>query len=133
MKLFLDSSIIIEFLKGNEKVKAIMAEAEAMYTDTLCAYEVLTGEKYNELKGLKSSYIHASLFFAHIETMPMNYSDAMKSADVAAKLIIKGKKVDDVDIIIAIHALEKGAAVFTKDGKHFKVLEAEFGIPIRVL
>ncbi len=133
MKLFLDSSIVIEFLKGNQQVKDNLTGAEAMYTDALCAYEVLTGEKYNELKGFKNSYIHASLFFAQIETVTLNYSDAIKAADIAAKLIVKGKKVDDVDIIIAMHALEKGATILTKDSKHFKILEAEFGIPVKVL
>lgn len=45
----------------------------------------------------------------------MDYSDAIKFADIAAKLIIKGKKVDDADIIIAMHPLENGAVVFIKD------------------
>lgn len=110
-----------------------MRDADAMYTDALCAYEVLTGEKYNELKGIKNSYLQASLLFTKIETVAMTYGDAIKAAEIAAKLIIDGKKVDDVDIIIATHALGKNAIVFTKDAKHFKVLEKLAGIQIKVL
>ncbi len=133
MRLFLDSSIVIEFLRGNESVRDALKGAEALYTDALCAYEVLTGERYNSIKGRKSSYLQASLFFAQMETMHLKYSDAIKAADVAARLIVRGRKVDDVDIIIAIHALEKGATIFTTDVKHFKVLEDETGVCVKVL
>ncbi|EET90435.1 MAG: type II toxin-antitoxin system VapC family toxin [Candidatus Micrarchaeales archaeon] len=107
-----------------------MKEAESLYTSTLCAYEVLLGEKYNEVKGLKSSYIQVSLLFAQIETIALAYDDAIKASEIAAKLIGKGKKVDDIDILVAAQALKIGATVLTRDFRHFEILGKETGLPV---
>jgi len=121
---------VIEFLKGNKQAREKMSEAESLYTSTLCAYEVLLGEKYNEAKGLKSSYIQVSLFFTQIETMALSYDDVIKASEIAAKLISKGKKVDDIDILISAQALKIGATVLTKDFRHFEILGEETGLLI---
>ncbi len=121
---------MIEFLKGNKLVREKMKEAESLYTSTLCAYEVLLGEKYNEVKGLKSSYIQVSLLFAQIETIALAYDDAIKASEIAAKLIGKGKKVDDIDILVAAQALKIGATVLTRDFRHFEILGKETGLPV---
>ncbi len=132
MRLFLDSSAIIDFLKGDETVRGALVGAD-LYSNSLCAYEVLTGERHSELKGYKSSYIQASLLFARIETLPVTYADSLKAADIAAKLIKTGSKVDDLDIIMAVHALENDATILTRDNRHFRILENAFGVRIRVL
>ena len=124
----MDSSAIIEFLKGNVAARKKIGEAESLYTSALCAYEVLLGEKYNEIKGLKSSYIQVSLFFEQIETMILSYDDVVKASDIAAKLVSKGNKVDDIDILIAAQALRIGAVMLTKDFRHFKILGDETGL-----
>ncbi len=85
----------------------------------------MLGEKYNEVKGLKSSYTQISLFFMQIETIALSYDDVIKASEIAAKLIIKGKKVDDIDILISAQALKIGATVLTKDFKHFEILNKE--------
>lgn len=133
MKIFLDSSAIIGFLKGDQGVVAAISGAEAIYSSALCAHEVLIGEKFNQLKGLKSYYVQASLLFAKIETMPVNYPTAMNSAEMAAKLMAVGRTVDSIDVIIAAQALEKGATVLTKDAKHFRALENEIGVGVKVI
>lgn len=130
MKLFLDSSAIIEYLKGNEKVREVMSQAEEIYTSTICAYEVLMGEKFKEFKGQKSSYKNADRLFTVIDPLPFTYSNATTASEIAAKLAIKGKKVDEFDGLIAAQALELGATVFTKDIKHFDVLKVEIGLSI---
>jgi len=48
MKALLDSSAIIELLRGNLKVMEIIEEADVVTTSVLCAYEILTGEMYRE-------------------------------------------------------------------------------------
>lgn len=133
MKLFLDSSAIIEYLRGNEKVKDVIDQSEELYTSTICAYEVLIGERFKEFKGQKSSYQNAIHLFAIVDPLPFNYGNASTASDIAAKLAVKGKKIDEFDGLIAAQALELGATVFTKDAKHFNILKEETGLGIETI
>ncbi|BCU70073.1 hypothetical protein KN1_13700 [Stygiolobus caldivivus] len=44
MKVLLESSAIIEYLKGDKEVKEIVDKAEDFYVSSLSAYEVLLGK-----------------------------------------------------------------------------------------
>lgn len=133
MKLFLDASAVIEVLRGNQDAKAIMEGADALYSSVLCAYEVLRGEQHSQIKGLKSYYVNASLLFARIDTLPVTYGDILNASDLSARLISKGKKVDDIDIIIAVQALSREASILTRDARHFKVLKEEGKFSVELL
>ena len=130
MKLFLDSSAIIEIFRNNTDVVRRVAEAEELYTSVLCAYEVLVGERYHQNKGLRSSYDAALRFFTDMPTLQVSPVDAVLAADITAALIAKGKTVEGFDFIIAAQALSKRAAVLTKNSKHFETIAAETGLRV---
>ncbi|MDE1868665.1 MAG: type II toxin-antitoxin system VapC family toxin [Candidatus Micrarchaeota archaeon] len=130
MKLFLDSSAIIELFDNNSKVVKVIAEADELYTSVICAYEVLVGEKHHQIKGLRSYYEKAMRFFMDIPTLEVTHADAVLAADITAASISKGKAVDGFDFIIAAQALSRGTAVLTKNSKHFEMISAETGLQV---
>ncbi len=133
MKLFLDSSAVIELFKNNQGVVAAIEGADEVYTSSLCAYEVLVGEKYVDAKGMKSHFKEAAGFFETIATLPFDYSDAKKAADVMAKLSAKGKKVPEMDALIAAQAEPLGLTILTKDARHFDVISKETGLKMQTI
>jgi hypothetical protein len=133
MRLFLDSSAIIELFRNNPDVVAAIKDADEVYTSSLCAYEVLAGEKYAEAKGMKSHYKDAANFFETVATMPFDYSDAKRTADIMSVLSAKGRKVPEIDALIAAQAIAAGLTILTKDAKHFAVIGAETGLAVQTV
>ncbi len=128
MKLFLDTSAIIEFMKNNSKAKDAIVQADELYTSTICAYEVLVGEKYQTLKGRHSAYPKALKFFEATLTLLPSLPNAIKGSEIMAKLMLKGEQVESLDAIIAAQALDCGATILTKDVKHFDIIKRETGL-----
>lgn len=123
MKLFLDSSAIIEFMKNDSNAIEIVGAADEIYTSTVCAYEVLVGEKFQSLKGRHTSYQKVMGFFETIATLPPSLPDANEAAYIMAKLMLKGITIDPLDTVIAAQALATGAVLLTKNEKHFKAVQ----------
>lgn len=130
MKLLLDSSAIIEFLRGNQKVREVMGNADSLYTSPICTYEVLVGEKYNELRGIGSSYQRALGIFAKTKMLHLTSSNARSAAEITARLMLNGTKVNDLDVLIASQALSIGAVVLTTNVKHFEAIKEITDLPI---
>ncbi len=124
MKAFLDSSVIIDFLKGDTAVEEIIKQAKEVYTSSLCAYEVLLGEAYSESKGRPAQYSRTRRFFDTITTLPFTSQDALCASGLTSGLTLKGKKVSEFDSLIAAQALMIGATLITKDA-HFNVIKEE--------
>lgn len=125
MKLFLDSSAIIELFANNTKVLLAIEKADEIYTGSLCAYEVLMGERFSEGKSLKSHYKEVSAFFNNAATLPFTHDDSRTASDIMARLLLKGRRVPDMDILIAAQALNSGCVILTNDIRHFAVIEKE--------
>ena len=131
MKLFLDSSAVIELFANNKKVIDSIEKADEVYTSSLCSYEVLAGEKFSERKGLRSHYREASEFFDSAATLPFTLNDSKTASDIMAVLSIKGRKVPDMDILISAQALDKEFTVLTKDARHFEIIRKETNLEIQ--
>jgi predicted nucleic acid-binding protein len=133
MKLLFDSSAIIEFFRNNQDAVQVVASADEIFTSSICAYEVLVGEMYREQKGLHSSSEKAKAFFEMRAVLEFNYADSVSAARIMSKLLLKGKKVDEFDVLIAAQALSRGATVLTKDSRHFDVLRDEFSLLVQII
>lgn len=131
MKLFLDSSAVIELFRNNRGVVSAIEDADEVYTGSLCAYEVLVGERYVDAKGTKSHYKEAAGFFETAATLPFDYDDAKKAAGVMAALSSKGKKVPEMDALIAAQAQSLNLTVLTKDARHFDAISRETGLKVK--
>ncbi|MCL4379644.1 MAG: type II toxin-antitoxin system VapC family toxin [Candidatus Marsarchaeota archaeon] len=133
MKIFLDSSAIIEFFRNTPKAVDAVNNADEIYTSSICAYEVLLGEIYREEKYGKSHLEKMQRFFETAATLPFTHSDSSRAAGMIVKLSLKGKKVPDFDAMIATQALSNGATVLTKDPKHFNAIKEETGLSVEVV
>ena len=133
MNLFLDSSAVIEFFRNNREVTDLIAGADAIYTSSICSYEVIFGEKYAASKRRRSSVENAKKFFETIATLPFTYDSALIASDLMLKLSSKGKKVDEFDVLIASQAMATGAVLLTKDARHFNIIKEEFKLDVRII
>jgi len=48
MKILIESSAIIDYLKGNKKVKEVILNSEDFYVSSLTVYEILLGKTINK-------------------------------------------------------------------------------------
>jgi predicted nucleic acid-binding protein len=127
MKIFLDSSAIIEFFKNNINVIELIANADELYTSVICEYEVLVGENYKKQKRINSQLEAVQKFFDRAATLPLTFEDSINASEVMARLLTKSKKVDDFDVLIAMQAVSKESLLLTKD-KHFEILKNEINL-----
>ncbi|MGD0729588.1 MAG: type II toxin-antitoxin system VapC family toxin, partial [Candidatus Micrarchaeaceae archaeon] len=85
---------------------------------------------YNEKKGVNSVLEKVQKFFETVVTLPFTYKDSLKASEITAMLSIKGKKVDDFDVLIASQALALGSTILTKNIKHFELIKEVTGLSI---
>ena len=118
MKALLDSSAIIELLRGNLKVMEIIEEADVVTTSVLCAYEILTGEMYREGRSILQE---VSELIGELNPIPFLLDDLIKASEICSTLMVKGRMVNTTDILISAQAIRRDLTVITKD-KDFKTI-----------
>ena len=121
MKALLDSSAIIELLRGNLKVMEIIEEADVVTTSVLCAYEILTGEMYREKREGRSILQEVTELIGELNPIPFLLDDSIKASEICSTLMVKGRMVNTTDILISAQAIRRDLTVITKD-KDFKTI-----------
>jgi predicted nucleic acid-binding protein len=115
---FIDTSVIIDFLAGNEQiVSAIQALAKkgTIKTTTITEYELL--KHSNELKrGIAEKFLSA------ITVCPFDRDSAKQAALLFEKLSENGTMINENDLLIAGITLAKSDVLLTRD-KHFAYLK----------
>ncbi|WP_016729808.1 type II toxin-antitoxin system VapC family toxin [Saccharolobus islandicus] len=114
MKVLIESSAIIDYLKGNEKVKEVILNSEDFYVSSLTIYEVLLG-KVEESKILD--------FLSVFKVINPTKKDAIIGSRIYKKLRDRGKLIGSFDILISAQAINKGLTLVTKDFDFLKVKE----------
>ncbi|MCH4816194.1 MAG: type II toxin-antitoxin system VapC family toxin [Saccharolobus sp.] len=114
MKILLESSAIIEYLKGNKKVKEILDKAEDFYVSSLSAYEILLG-KINENKILD--------FLSAFKILSVTLKDSLIASRIYKRLRDKGMLIGSFDILIASQAINRDLTLVTKDTDFLRVKE----------
>lgn len=114
MKVLIESSAIIEYLKGNAKVKEIISNSEDFYVSTLTIFEVLLG-KVEENKILD--------FFSAFNVIGLNKKDSIIASRIYKRLKDKGKLIGYFDILISAQAINRGLTLVTKDTDFLKVAD----------
>lgn len=114
MKVLIESSAIIEYLKGNVKVKEIISNSEDFYVSTLTIFEVLLG-KVEEDKILD--------FFSAFNIIGLNKKDSVIASRIYKRLRDKGKLIGYFDILISAQAINRGLTLVTKDTDFLKVAD----------
>ncbi|BAB66159.1 type II toxin-antitoxin system VapC family toxin [Sulfurisphaera tokodaii] len=114
MKILLESSAIIEYLKGNKKAKEILDKAEDFYVSSLSAYEILLG-KINENKILD--------FLSAFKILSITLKDSLIASRIYKRLRDKGMLIGSFDILIASQAINRDLTLVTKDTDFLRIKE----------
>ncbi|PVU69351.1 PIN domain nuclease [Sulfolobus sp. SCGC AB-777_L09] len=114
MKVLIESSAIIEYLKGNAKVKEIISNSEDFYVSTLTIFEVLLG-RVEENKILD--------FLSAFNVIGLNKKDSIIASRIYKRLRDKGKLIGYFDILISAQAINRDLTLVTKDTDFLKVAD----------
>lgn len=125
MKILLDTSAIIEFLKGNIKVKDVVEKSLDVYTSTLCVYEVFRGALFLEAKGYRSDLNRIREFIGVLNVLDLKVEDVLKASEIWSKLKLQGITINDADVLIFAQAVNRGLTVVTKDRDFARIGEVD--------
>jgi len=121
---FLDTSVIIDFLRGDEKAVALVRELfekEDIKTTTITEYELLKHK--NELK--KQA---AEKFLSAATVYSFDRASAKKAALLFNKLRDSGKMFNESDLLIAGISLANDEVLLTQDRKFSNLEEVNIKI-----
>ena len=113
----LDTSVIIAFLRGDEKIVALIKEASLknnLKTTTITEYELL---KYKDEIGKNA----AEKFLSHTTIIPFDRAAAQKAAVLFQELQDAGQMINENDLLIAGVALTQNEVLLTRDKKLAKL------------
>lgn len=122
MRLLLDSSIIINFLRNKEKEVAFIAShsRDEIITSTICEAEVITGAFRGDPKNLTSHLSQIEkLFESFYDILSFDSQQAREAGEIKSYLLGLGKMIDDLDILIGVAAVVGEATLVTLNPKHF--------------
>lgn len=120
----MDTSVIIDFLRGDEKAVALvreLLEKEDIKTTTITEYELLKHK--NELK--KQA---AEKFLSAATVCSFDRASANKAALLFNKLRESGKMINESDLLIAGISLANDEVLLTRDQKFSNLSEANIKI-----
>ncbi len=123
MKVLLDTTVLIDILKGNEKaivtVDKIRREA-VLYTTTINIYEYLRGILL--LPKNKEKHILAlNVLISNLDVLEIDQEVAKKAAMVYADMRKIGATLDEPDYLIAGACLTNDIdTIITRNEKHFE-------------
>lgn len=121
---FLDTSVIIDFLVGDNEIVTLVKEAyqkDDIKTTTINEYELLKHK--TELKrGI------AEKFLSGVTVYPFDRASAKKAAALYGKLREQGKMINENDLLIAGISLSNDDMLLTRDRKFSNLGEASIKI-----
>lgn len=108
---FLDTSTIIQYLKGDERVREYIEGQEPWWTSSICAFEVIQGRI-----GAGTTDVEAvRQDFAGVQTLDLNESIALEAARLQDKLMTDGNRLATADLLIAATARSTGDELVVAD------------------
>jgi len=111
-----DTSVLIEFLKGNEPISSEIAEL--LKTNRVIVTGIIVAELLQGVKNKKEEY-KISLLSEAVELLEIPTEIWMKAGKVSSSLRRKGVNLPITDVAIASLATEYDLQIFTLD-KHFR-------------
>jgi tRNA(fMet)-specific endonuclease VapC len=117
----IDTDILSEFLRGNEKVIAKVDEYLGEYNfisiSIITYYEILNGLLYKDAKKQMERFEE---FVSLNKVAPLTISTVKLSAKIQADLKKKGTEIGHADTLIAGIAMASGLQLITNNINHFK-------------
>lgn len=119
MTVLLDTSVLIDHLRGNEAARQALAGAvqqgERLVCSVVTRVEVLAGMRPAEEEATRR-------LLDSLEWTPVDTTTAERAGLLANRFLRSHPGVDPVDYIIAATAAEQDAALWTRNTKHFPML-----------
>jgi hypothetical protein len=109
---FLDSSTIIEYLRGNQTVIEYLDEQEPWWTSTLCVFEVLNGPAGSP--GFDP--VEERQKFSGVQALEFNEQLALEAARLQHASVRDGSELSARDAMIAATARSTGDEYVVADG-----------------
>ena len=117
MKLVIDTSVLIDYLRGTSFGKQLFDEVEKqdseLFIPTIVIFELFSGASSKNLL-VKTKIIN---FIQHFKRIELTETIAISAGELYRQT---GKQIGPQDYIIAASALEIGATVLTLNKKHFE-------------
>lgn len=119
---FLDTSIIIDYLRGKEKAVNLINSLDGKITSSyLCLAELFEGVYFSNNKKVESIIVQ---FFSGLNTTYGIESEiAKKFGFIRQQLRKKGDMIEDIDIFIAATCLVHDLYLVTLNIKHFSKIK----------
>lgn len=121
----LDTSFIIDLLRGEEKAKDIKNELnkknELITITSPSIIELITGANLSSASEKEKEKINEFLSFTTI--FNLDRTSSFLAGDIEANLIKKGKKIEIEDIMIAAITINNNETLLTRNKKHFSRIQ----------
>lgn len=123
MLYLLDTSIIIEHLRGNQTIRKFISShpGDEFSTSCICEAEIYEGIYQEKTKQNFEKHRDQlkELFTWFNEVLKFDSIQAEIAGKIRASLSKDGQLIGDLDILIASAAISKQATLWTKNPKHF--------------
>ncbi|MBI2147930.1 PIN domain-containing protein [Candidatus Woesearchaeota archaeon] len=118
--MFADSTFLIDFLRGDRAAIQIVEKTQTpLFTSEINIFELVQGVYASGINA-HSRLEKVFALIAKLTVLPFDRSAALRAGMISGKLSKEGKKIGEVDCLIAGVALSHGITkIATKNGSHF--------------
>ncbi len=125
MKIFIDTSIVVDIERGNEEtgnlLQHLISTNNSVLISTVVASEIFTGTYLRQ--DYKKATKKAKELFSCFNIVPLDMEIAEITGKISAYLIVNGIPVEYQDVVIAAAFVrEKGDWLLTRNKKHFSII-----------
>ncbi|MEK6826067.1 MAG: PIN domain-containing protein [Nanoarchaeota archaeon] len=118
----LETTFIIDFLKGKNEAKLKMQEIEVRNEVKLVAspsiVELIAGTRYG--KNIKSEKNSIIAFLDSVITLPLDKKSAILAGEIEIDFEDKGSIIDIEEVMIGAIAIQNNEPLLTRNIKHFE-------------
>ncbi|MBX0304685.1 PIN domain-containing protein [Haloarcula salinisoli] len=109
--MFLDTSGIIAYQRGDERAVEYLERGRPWYTSTICAFEYINGR----LGTGETDVLAVRQEIADVQTLDLNEPIAVEAARLQDALLEKGNRLATTDMLIAATARSTGDELVVAD------------------
>lgn len=115
----LDSSVIIDYLRGKKEVVNLLDNLEGILTSSvICLAELYEG--VHRVKNSQTLENQVDTFFSSLSHLyEIDIKVGKSFGEIRAKLKLSGEVIEDLDILIGATCLVHELTLLTKNRKHF--------------
>ncbi len=126
--IVLDTSVLIDYFKGENRSFDIIENSDAV-TTVITYHEILSGIKH---KKARKEEIFFRRFFSDIKVLDFDLKASEESSEIMSRLLNIGKIVNTLDVLIAGIAVTNGADKIVSRDKDFLEISKVTGLEIEV-